>query len=159
MFDKIEKHQGLLNLILTLFLVVANILLWITTRDAVREARNASQGTLMMQLNTAFFREEKMYGIRKAIESKKPILQVHKGKFTEQELEDFIGLLDMTQQLVDRKILDCGLVEDNFAGYADEAIRNREITDYIAELRRDMNDKDLYDGFEKLAATKNICNK
>ena len=103
MLEKIEKHQGLLNVILTLFLVVANILLWITTRDAVREARNASQGTLMMQLNTAFFRDEKMYGIRKAIESKKPILQVHKGKFTEQELEDFIGLLDMTQGLVDRK--------------------------------------------------------
>jgi hypothetical protein len=42
--DFLEKRQGVLNLILTLFLVVANIALWITTRDAVREARQASQG-------------------------------------------------------------------------------------------------------------------
>jgi hypothetical protein len=157
MLAKIEKHRGVLNLILTALLVVANIALWNTTKNAVREARQASQGTLLVQLNRDVFRDQRMYGIRKAIESKKPILEAHKGKFSEQELEDFIGYLDMIQGFVDKKILDCDLVEDNFAGYADEAYSNKEIREYLADLRREMNDEKQYDGFEKLAKAKGVC--
>jgi hypothetical protein len=100
-----------------------------------------------------------MYGIRKAIESKKPILEAHKGKFSEQELEDFIGYLDMIEGFVERKIVDCDLVEDNFGAYAEEAYSNKEIRQYITDLRRELNNEKQYDGFAKMAKAKDVCRK
>src|SRR5215510_11787420 len=133
MSERFEKYQ----LLLTTVLVVANILLWWTTRESVQGARRASQGTLIAQLNKDIFFDGRMYKIRKAIEAKKPLLKSHKGEFTEEDVEDYIGTFDMVYGFVERGILDCDLADDNFGAYVEEAYTNKEIRDYISDLRRE----------------------
>jgi hypothetical protein len=160
MNEKFEKYQLLLTAMLVganIFLVAANFFLWRTTREAVQEARRASQGILVAQLNKDFFFNERMYRVRKAIEEKKPILKAHKGESTDQDIEDYIGFLEMVHEFVERKILDCELADDNFGGYVEEASTDKEIRDYIVELRREMNNDELYSGFEEWG--KGACKK
>ena len=70
MNEKFEKYQLLLTAVLVvanIFLVAANFFLWSTTKGAVQEARRASQGTLVAQLNRDLFFEERMYRVRKRV--------------------------------------------------------------------------------------------
>jgi hypothetical protein len=157
MIEKFEKYRAPLDLLLTVVLVGANIFLWLTMRVAVQETRRASQGTLVAQLNKDIFFTERMYRMRKAIEAKKPILKSHKGEFTEQDIEDYIGTFDMVYGFVERNIIDCDLADDNFGAYVEEAYTNKEIRDYISDLRREMNDDKQYDRFEEWG--KGACKK
>ena len=160
MNEKFEKYQLLLTAMLVganIFLVAANFFLWRTTREAVQEARRASQGILVAQLNKDFFFNERMYRVRKAIESKKPLLKSHRGEFIEQDIEDYIGLLEMVCGFIKRGIVDFDLADDNFGGYVEEASTTKEIRDYISDLRREMNNDELYSGFEEWG--KGSCKK
>jgi len=90
-----------------------------------------------------------MYRVRKAVEDEKSIFEDKGGTCSEQDVEDYIGYLDMLYGFMEHGILDIKITDDNFGGYAEEASINKEIREYIAELRRKMNDKELYEGFEK----------
>jgi hypothetical protein len=152
----IEKHQALFSLIFTLALAVATFLLWRATKklwditkEAVLDSRKSSWGTIMLQANRDLFFHDRMYMVRKAIESNKPIFESKGGKCTEQDVEDYIGYFDMLYGFMEDGILGAEITDDNFGGYVEEAYINKEIREYIADLRREMNDEELYEGFEK----------
>ena len=90
-----------------------------------------------------------MYKVRKTIESKKPIFKSKGGECTEQDIEDYIGYFDMLFGFSEQGILDFKITDDNFGGYVEEAYINKEIRKYIVDLRREMNEEELYTGFEK----------
>jgi hypothetical protein len=152
----IEKHQALFNVIFTAVLAGATIFLWITTRgmwivtkEAMLEARKASYGTIILQANRDLFFNDRMYKVRKAIESKKPVFESKGGKCTEQDVEDYIGYFETLYGFMEHGILDIKITDDNFGGYVEEAYINKEIREYISELRREMNNEEMYKGFEK----------
>lgn len=119
------------------------------TTEALQESRKASWGTIMLQANRDFFFDVRLYKVRKAIESEKPILERMNGECTPQDVEDYIGYLDMLYAFTEQGILDFKIADDNFSGYVEEAYINKEIREYLIELRREMNDEELYLGFEK----------
>ena len=92
--------------------------------------------------------------MRKAIESKKPIFESRGGKCTEQDVEDYTGYLEMLYEFMESGILDVKITNDNFGGFAVDAWGNKEIQDYINNLRREMGNQELYQGFEKWAREK-----
>lgn len=140
--------KDLVSLFFSFLLVLANIFLWIAVMKQLKEARRASQGTILLEANRDFFFSDRMYRVRKAIESKKPILKSNGGQFTEQDLEDYIGYFEMLYGFTEQKILNLQLAEDNFGAYVEEAWVNKEVREYIGELRRTYNDEDIYIGSE-----------
>ena len=92
-----------------------------------------------------------MYRVRTAIEQKKPILSVNGGLCEDQDIDDYIGLLDMVAGFVSKKILDRDLAEDNFQEYAEDALKNKEVDEFINDVRRERNDNSLYERFVKFA--------
>jgi len=149
-----------LNLCLTFFLVVAtsfNVFLWQTSvtslensRNELTELRGQSQGNLILQLNRDFFLNQRLYELRKAIESGGPILQKNKGNFSIQDVDDYIGTFETMSGLIDKNILDKGLVEDNFGAFIVDAYDNQEVQGYVQDLNKEYKTSDMYSGFEKL---------
>jgi len=92
-----------------------------------------------------------MYKVRRAIESKEPILESKGGKCSYQDVEDYIGYFESLYDLMEAKILNVKMTNGNFGYYVEEAYKNEEIKDYIAELRRKLDDEELYIGIEKWA--------
>jgi hypothetical protein len=90
-----------------------------------------------------------MYRVRKAIDMKKSILVTNGGECTEQDIEDYIGYFEMLYGFIENNIVDRQIVDDNFGGYAEDAYINKEIREYIDNLRRELNDEELYTGFCK----------
>lgn len=153
----IERSTGLLSLLLSFVVAVATVFLWISTRAQVNELRKSSQGTLLVTINRDFFLTDRLYGMRKAIESGGPILKRNRGKFNTQDLDDYIGFFDLLQSLVRRDILARDLLEDNFCDFAVDAYNSKEIHAYIAELRKQPKASDTEKDFEEFA--KNCSSK
>lgn len=123
-----------------------------TAREQMSDARKTSQGQLILELNRDFTLNDRLYRIRKSIEYNKPILKQHGGQFTEQDIDDYIGLLELMSILKEREILDADLILDNFDVYIQNAFQNKEIRAYIAELRKTYGNT-MYIGLEHLAKT------
>ena len=112
--------------------------LWKTAKEAVIEFCNSSNGNLVTTLNKDFFLTQRLYQVRKALESipPKPLLKPE-GKFDEQDLDDYLGYLDMIQYFVDKGILLPENADYNFGDFVKEAYKNRYIQPYIAHLPKD----------------------
>ena len=147
----IRRSTGLLSLLLTFVLAVATVFLWISTRAQVIELRKSSQGTLLVTINRDFFLTDRLYAVRKAIESGGPILTKNRGKLAEQDVDDYIGFFDLLQSLIRRDILARDLVEDNFCEFAVDAYKSKEIQSYIAEERKQLKSSDIEKDFEEFA--------
>jgi hypothetical protein len=124
--------------------------MWNVTKKALEESRKASWGTIILEVNRDLFLNDRMYKVRKAIESNMPIFEP-KGACTEQDIEDYIGLFDMLGGFMVHKILDFEIADDNFGEYVKEAYKNKEIETYIVDLRREMKTDNLFVWFEKWA--------
>ena len=137
--------------IATIVLAAATVYLSLTTRGMVKQARKSSQGTIILQANKDFFFDDRLYKVRKAIESKDKVLVSNGGKCTDQDVEDYIGYLETLYSFIDAGILDLEIVDDSFGAYAQEAYSNKEIHEYIMTLRRENANDELYGGLEKWA--------
>ena len=160
--SSLEKYQVPLTLLLTAFLVLATFFLWrstrdlwVTTKEAIQESRRASQGTLILTANRDFFFNDRMYKVRKTIESRNPIFKEKGGILTEQDVDDYIGFFDMLYGFTEQNILDFKIMDDNFGIFVDEAYHNKEILNYISYLRKEYSEEDMFSGFEEWAK-KNI---
>ncbi len=147
----IEEHEALFVIIFTAVLAGATILLWLATRKLWFQSARASQGAIILQANKDFFFNERMYKVRKAIESKNPIFESKGGQCSDQDVEDYIGYFDTLYGFMESKILDVKMTDDNFGSYVIEAYKNDEIRDYISGLRRGADEEELYIGFENWA--------
>jgi len=147
----IEKHQALFIIIFTAVLAWATISLWLTTRKLWFQTERASQGAIILQANRDLFFHERMYKVRKAIESKKPIFESKGGQCSDQDVEDYIGYFDTLYEFMESNILNVKMTNDNFGYYVEEAYKNEEIKNYITALRRELDDEELYSGFENWA--------
>jgi hypothetical protein len=135
----------------TIFLWLSTRDLWITTKEAIQESKRASWGTIILTANKDFFFNDRMYRVRKIIESKKPIFKEKGGNLTEQDIDDYIGYLDMLYGFVEQNILDFKIMDDNFGVFVDEAYNNKEIRTYISYLRKEYSEEDMFSGFEDWA--------
>jgi hypothetical protein len=153
-FNTVNKNKfHLINLFFTFVIAcstIVGIFLWKTTQDELTETKLNNQGSLILDLNRDFFFNDRMYLLRKAIDADEPILQENGGQFSESDIDDYVGIIEMMAMLNEKHILDSTLLEYNFGGYVLQAYQNEEIRMYVDKLRRDANDNQIYEGFYKL---------
>jgi hypothetical protein len=156
--DWIERSTGSLTLLFSFSLTIATVLLaivtallWSTTRDLANEARKSSQGNLLVAINRDLFLTDRLYKVRKAIESDGPLLREKGGKVDTQDVDDYIGFFDLLQLLVRQDILARDLVEESFCEFAIDAHQSKGIKEYIAELRKQARWSNVFTAFQEFA--------
>ncbi len=133
--------------------LISSYLVWTIAIKQIGEARNASQGQLIVELNRDFSFNSRMYGVRKAIDREKPIFIERGGKYTTEDIDDYLGLFELMRIYEENGILDHKLVDDSFGVFVEDAYKNKEIRQYITDIRKEYKDDGLYSGFMKWGQT------
>jgi|GEM_PF-735462 len=87
--------------------------------------------------------------LRMVIQSGKPILKVHGGKFTEDDLEGYLGIFDALSDLYEKGMINKELFYNNYSYDIEKAYDNSEVQSYLKELRK--TEADDYIGFDDIA--------
>ena len=119
--------------------------------QTLQETAKANQGNLILNLNRDFFFNDRLYQVRQAIENDKPLFTENHGAFLVQDIDDYLGMFEMMDQLLERNIFDQHLFKQNFCDYVADSYKNEEIKQYVAYVRTEYNNQKIYAGFEHLA--------
>jgi hypothetical protein len=84
-----------------------------------------------------------------AIDSHKHFLKENGGKFTDDDLEGYLNILDGMNDLYQRHLIPAELFYNGYSYQIEKASDNLEIQNYLKQIRKD--DPDLYSGFDHLA--------
>jgi len=95
--------------------------------------------------------------IYNALEHDQSILKEHKGKFTSDELEQFLEDLELLDDAYEGKVINDSMAYDAFSEEIDRVVQNPEIAAYLAVVRRTDptyfvgigNLKDAFDEYKK----------
>jgi len=162
------NHAKLLS-VFTGCLVVVGIVYGITTifqlRSMNQQARLMSQQLEIMRSeieDTKLSRSADLilrYGqlldtqpnpkLRIAIESGKPILKAHGGKFSADELESYLGIFDSLNDLYEKGMINRDLFYNEYSYDAVKLSDNPEVQSYLKDIRKE--EADFYIGVDDLA--------
>jgi len=84
-----------------------------------------------------------------AIDSRKHLLKENGGKFTDNDLEGYLNILEAMNDLYQKHLIPEDLFYSGYSYEIEKAYDNSEIQSYLKKLRKD--DASLYLGFDKLA--------
>ena len=144
------KENNYIKFILLLIFVVITIALTLLISE--QQNSNAIQ-------KSKFAQELKVYYENNIIDSAieddiyldKPILKIHNGRWDDQAFNHYIGFFETLNDYVDAGSLN---YRDVFDEYSDDVLRayeNKEVYNYIIELRKQEHSNAFYEKFEKLA--------
>ena len=121
----------------------ANIQLKITSKGISEQLTESYNRDISNSINT---------GIVDDIDLGKPILQEHKGKYTDYQLENFLSIYEGIDEALRSNQIDQSDFCDLFSYYLNETTQNKEIQNYIQKYG-------YFEGYEDLGAySKKDCN-
>jgi len=145
-----KESNNFINYIGTLFFVVVSVgltLIFIEMRN-----NNSIQRSKFSHEMSLYFENNK---IDSAIENdlylKKPLLTTNKGRWSDKDLNNYLGFFELLSDYVDAGSLN---YKDVFDGFSDDvliAYNNKEIIKYISNTRVEAKDNEYYIKFEKMA--------
>jgi hypothetical protein len=83
------------------------------------------------------------------IEKEKPILIKNGGKFNEEDLDYFLGIFNQIYESQQKGLINNDLIYSNFSYFLEKTYNNKEIKNYLKEIR--IEDEDYFAGFDELA--------
>ena len=87
--------------------------------------------------------------LRSTIESGKPILKAHGGKFTTDDLEGYLGIFDSLNDLYEKGMINKDLFYNEYSYDAEKLFDHAEVQTYLKDIRK--TEADFYIGVDKLA--------
>src|SRR5712664_4700183 len=159
------NHQKLLS-VFTGLLVLVGLIYGITTifqlRSMNEQARAMAQQLEVMRAeieNTKLGRsadlmlrfdehlDKKPYPkLRSTIQSGKPILKAHGGKFSNDELEDYLGIFDSLNDLYEKGMIDKDLFYNRYSYDVEKLYDNAEVQSYLKDIGK--AEADFYIGVD-----------
>ena len=127
-------------------LITALLIYW-----QIRTSAQSTLGDLILRFHSDFFFRRRNSKIIRAIEDHRPVLKENGGKFDDEDLDDFLGIIELLDLYIKKGLLEKQMVDDMFGYYIVIAYENKEVRDYIDLIRKDMKDADYYSGTEFLA--------
>lgn len=147
-----QSKIAFISLILTSISTVcsiAGVYLIFNAAGSLQETKSTNQGNFILTLNRDFYTNDKLTNIRTALEENDKLLVENGGKFSDVEMDGYLGFFDTLARLLDKNILDYNLIDESYGYYIKETYDNKEIKDYIAWVDQKYG-KDVYQGFKKL---------
>ena len=127
---------------LTDLLNVANLLASISTLIFViivywstKDSQKTRLGDFLLRLHDSLFYQENNAKIIKCIESNKPVLKKNGGIFSEFELDNFLGSIELLSVFVKENLIKENLVKHIFGYYIVKTGNSKEIKQYVKESR------------------------
>lgn len=157
--DKLSKKIFWLNIILVLATIVG---VGAATFQAVSQIKEWNNVQEDRKFSTLFRLEDRLLNstnqsIYSATEHNKPILKDNGGKFSTDDLDQYLNDLTSIESAYDRKLIDMSSAYEWFAEYFEMASQNKEVNDYLASIRKES--PDYYDGFEAFSSEINAYGK
>ena len=87
--------------------------------------------------------------LRSVIESGKPILKAHGGKFSEDDLEGYLGIFDSLNDLYEKGMINRDLFYNEYSFDVEKLYDHPEVQSYLTEIRK--AESDYYIGVDSLA--------
>lgn len=87
--------------------------------------------------------------LRATIESGKPILKVHGGMFSADDLEGYLGIFDSLNDLYDKSMINKDLFYNEYSYDVEKLYDNAEVQSYLKDIRQ--AEADYYSGVDNLA--------
>jgi hypothetical protein len=117
----------------------------------IRDASKAARLTNFITLTNEFFNPTNT-AIISTIEDGKPILIENKGRYTDAQLDNYLGEFDTIDTAYTQGLLSEEHLCISFSYYADITNKNKEITAYIKSQRRTQgrNSSPFFLGFSKV---------
>jgi len=107
--------------------------------------RKQTHADFMFKLNEAFFFRSPSKGIIRALEEGENILKQNRGNFSEVDVDDFLGLIELMDRYRKQGVLATGDIDSMFGYYIEKAYENEEIKKYVE------NYSEYWEGFINLA--------
>lgn len=121
------------TVILSLLTLITVILLY----WQFREMQKTNLGSFLLSLHDSFFLNEDNKKIIKMVENKEKILKKNGGKLSEQELDNYLGVIELLYTYVKAGILKKDIVNHFFGYYLVKTYQNKEIRTYVENVRKD----------------------
>ena len=115
----------------------------------LRESERANLGEFILRLHDSFFLDKTNSRIISVIEADKKILKENGGQHTEEELDNFLGAIELLSVYAENKILKKKLLRRIFGHYIEKTNLNKEIQNYIEKINIKENDQ-FYKGLSYL---------
>jgi hypothetical protein len=139
------------NEIINFGLFIATVALALIAYIQLKAIIQQANADFLLRFNSEFFNKSINQEIITAIEEEKKILKQNHGKFTPYQLDDFLGNYELMSHYLGRGLLDFEFIDEMFGHYISLTWQNKEIENYITELRNETKDSRYYKPFEDLA--------
>jgi hypothetical protein len=114
----------------------------------IEDTRLARSADLMLRFDERL-NKQPYPKIESIIDSGKPILKAHGGKFSEDDLAGYLGIFDGLSDLYEKGMINKDLFYNEYSYPVEKLWDNPEIQSYLKDIRK--QDADLYVGLDSLA--------
>jgi len=136
-----------IEILLSLAQTVAIILALVISIRALRADESRTSAETMLKF-AQILDEGVDFGIYLALEHDTHILKKRGGKFTEDDLDKFLGDLELLGEACDKKVIDEDMAYDAFSHEVTKVVQNPEIAAYLTTIRRE--DPTFFRGIDDL---------
>lgn len=135
---------------ITLIGVIISLVSIILLYKQLREMQNASLGEFMLRLHDEFFWKHSNAEIVKCIESNKKIFKANGGRFSELDVDNYLGAIELLSMYLQQHILKENIIKHFFGYYIIKTYENLEIKAYIKKCKL-IAGPHIYSNIEELA--------
>lgn len=146
-----QHSQCYKNEIINMGLFIATVILTVIAYIQLKALREQANADFLLRFNREFFGNNINQKIIELIEENKNILENNGGSITYYQLDDYLGYYELMAHYEKKNFIEFNLIDEMFGHYISLAWQNKEINNYITELRKDTKDPRYYKPFEDLA--------
>ncbi len=143
--NKISLNQFLLFLIFIVFTVGFSL-----TYNELHNFNMIQRSRFVQDVSVYFTNNQKDSAIASDLYDGKPILTKNKGRWEENDLDDYLGFFELLDNYVEAGSINVRDVNDFFSDYILTAYNNKEVQKYISDLRVNGKYNTYFERFESL---------
>ena len=153
-----ENKSGFTQFVMLLFFIVfvagvSMIYIQLHNNNAIQKSR------FVNDLNIYFENHRLDSAIENDIYTNRPLLKINKGRWDDKDLNNYIGFFELLSDYQEAGSLNERDVFDYYSEYILETYENKDIQQYISNVRKEGKSDDYFIKFEQMAKKYQQLNK